>query len=119
MDQNKKKHSKPNVTRHGSLAGLSDKIVGTTSGRLRAARLRHGGFPRRDREGSDLDVRVADYGIRLPFTARVRRRTEDGTNTYEVRRERVERLLRLVDEVRIDFSRSVDGRTGRLAAAPR
>jgi hypothetical protein len=27
----KKKYSKPNVTRHGSLAGLSDRIVGTTS----------------------------------------------------------------------------------------
>jgi radical SAM superfamily enzyme YgiQ (UPF0313 family) len=68
-------------------------------------------------EGSDLDVRAADYGIRLPLTDRVRWRTEDGTNTYEVRRDRVERLLRLVDEVRIDFSRFVDGRTGRLAAA--
>jgi hypothetical protein len=50
-------------------------------------------------KGAHMDVHPEAYGIRLPLEDRLRWETADGSNTYDVRQERLARMNRLVDRL--------------------
>lgn len=52
-------------------------------------------------KGSHLDVHPEAYGLKLPLDDRLRWTTADGSNTYEVREERLSRVNALLERLRL------------------
>jgi hypothetical protein len=68
-------------------------------------------------KGSHLDRHVAEYDVRLPLTDRTHWVSKDGSNTYEVRRDRCARASRLIERLGLSINKVHTTKVGDFASA--